>query len=191
VSENAPSVAPPIVQTPIAGGVAHLQLRIFQVFVNVEGLKIPGRRILGLITLPTRKRYGFYAVMLVAAGEESKPPLLLSLAKDALVEEFSPLSRIPPEAWHMQMVDWRMVGAAPPMFQDPGCIDSGWGAAWYDMADGAAKQHRYRLAKARLWKGRRAKAVRVPKEAAGKVAAKEQPVSAELRHEQHDGASNK
>jgi len=162
VSGDALSALPPVVNAATAGGKAHLQLRIFQVFVNVEGLTIPGRRILGLVTLPSRKRYGFYAVMLIAAGEESKPPLLLSLAKDALVEEFSPLSRIPPEAWHMQMVDWRMVGAAPPMFQDPGCIDSGWGAAWYDMADAAAKQHRYRLAKARLWKGRRAKVARTP-----------------------------
>jgi len=189
VSSNTLPVMPPAAQTPVGAGMAHSQLRIFQVFVNVEGLKIPGRRILGLITLPTRKRYGFYAVMLVAAGEESRPPLLLSLAKDALVEEFSPLSRIPPEAWQAQMVDWRMVGAAPPMFQDPGCIDSGWGAAWYDMADAAAKQHRYRLAKARLWKGRRAKAVLTPHGPKDKRAANDRPVPTQSEHEQREGVS--
>lgn len=142
------------------GGPAHSQLRIFQVFVNVEGLKIRRRTMLGLISLPTRKRYGFYAVMLIAADEGSKPPLLLSLAQEVLIDEFAPVSGTSPESWQVQMVDWRMVGATPPMFQQSGCIDNDWGAAWYDMADDKAKQHRYRLTKIRLWKGRRAKRTR-------------------------------
>jgi hypothetical protein len=80
---------PGAVQTATAAGRAHSPLRIFQVFVNVDGLRIRGRRLLGLIPLPSWKRYGFYAVILIAADEESKPPLLLALARDALVDEFS------------------------------------------------------------------------------------------------------
>ena len=56
-------------------------MRIFQVFVNAEGLRIRGRRWLRWFTLPSWQRYGFYAVMLVAADAESKPPLLLALAR--------------------------------------------------------------------------------------------------------------
>lgn len=136
----------------------HAQLRIYQVFVNVEGLEIRIRKpFLGIIPFAQRKQFGFYAVMMLAAPELSKPPLLLGLAKDALADEFAPLSRRAPEQWHIQQVEWRETGAAPPMFQQPGCIDQDWGAAWYELGDEAAKQHRYRLAKARLWKGRRAK----------------------------------
>jgi len=43
------------------------------------------------------------------------------------------------------------------MFQQPGCVDDGWGAAWYELSDEKAKAQRYRLTKLRLWKGRRAK----------------------------------
>lgn len=145
------------VQPVTATGGEHSLLRIFQLFVNVDGLRIRGRRILGVIPVPSWKRYGFYAVLLVAAAEESKPPLLLALARDALADEFSSVSPTPRESWSVQMMDWRMVGAAPPLFQQPGCIDDGWGAAWYESADQKAKQHRYRLVEIRLWKGRRAK----------------------------------
>ena len=152
-----PSGSPGIHPAPLPAQPGHRQLRIFQAFVNVEGLKLQVRKIFGWLPLPTRKRYGFFAVILLAAGEDTKPPLLLSLALDALLAEFSPLSATPPQLWRVQLVDWRLIGAAPPLFQQPGCIDSGWGAAWYDMADSAAKKHRYRMAKLRLWQGRRAK----------------------------------
>lgn len=126
-------------------------------FVNVEGLRVRGRLLLRFFTLPSWKRYGFYAVMLVAADEESKPPLLLTLAREALVAEFAPISPTPAPSWRITIVDWRKVGAAPPQFQQPGCIDAEWGAAWYESADEKAKQQRYRLTKLRLWKGQRAK----------------------------------
>lgn len=148
-----PGAAQPVTAT----GTRHSRLRIFQVFVNVDGLRIRGRRILGLIPLPSWKRYGFYAVLLIAADEESKPPSLLALARDALVDDFTSLSPTSPESWGVQMMDWRMVGAAPPLFQQPGCIDDDWGAAWYESADEKAKQHRYRLVKIRLWNGKRAR----------------------------------
>lgn len=138
-----------------ATGGAHSSLRIFQVFVNVDGLRVRVRRLLGVI--PSWKRYGFYAVMLIAANAESESPLLLALARDALADEFSPLSCTSLESWSVQMMDWRMVGAAPPLFQRPGCIDDGWAAAWYESADEKAKQHRYRLVKIRLWEGKRAR----------------------------------
>ncbi|MDX8412259.1 MAG: hypothetical protein R8K46_10395 [Mariprofundaceae bacterium] len=137
---------------------AHALLRIYQVFVNVEGLQVRIHKpLFGVIPFSRRKRFGFYAVMMLAAPEASKPPLLLSLARDALADEFAPLSRSAPDTWHIEQVEWRETGVAPPMFQQPGCIDQDWGAAWYELDDMAAKQHRYRLAKARLWKGRRAK----------------------------------
>jgi len=138
-------------------GRAHSRLRIFQVFVNVEGLRVRGRRLLRFLTLPSWKRYGFYAVMLIAADEESKPPLLLALAQETLIAEFAPISPTPAASWNLSMMDWRKVGAAPPFFQQPGCIDRDWGAAWYESADEKAKQQRYRLTKLRLWKGQRAK----------------------------------
>ncbi|HUY01673.1 MAG TPA: hypothetical protein VMV33_00170 [Rhodocyclaceae bacterium] len=140
-----------------ASGRAHSPMRIFQVFINVDGLRIRARRILRFIPLPSWKRYGFYAVMLVAAVEDSKPPLLLALAREALVAEFAAISPTPGESWSTKMIDWRLVGAAPPLFQQPGCIDSGWGAAWYESTDEKAKQQRYRLTKLRLWQGQRAK----------------------------------
>lgn len=144
-------------QTSTANGRAHAQLRIFQVFVNADGLRIRSRRVLRFIPLPNWKRYGFYAVLLIAAAEDSKPPLLLALAREALIAEFASISPTPAKSWRMQIMDWRMVGAAPPLFQEPGCIDNDWGAAWYESADDKAKQQRYRLTKLRLWKGRRAK----------------------------------
>jgi hypothetical protein len=140
-----------------AYGHAHRQMRIFQAFVNVEGLRLRVRRFFGWLELPTFRRYGFFSVILLAADADAKPPLLLSLAKDTLITEFSPLTSTPTHLWRVRLEDWRMVGAAPPFFQQPGCIDSGWGAAWYDINDPSAKGHRYRLAKLRLWKGRRAK----------------------------------
>ncbi len=142
---------------PATHGKAHARLRVFQVFVNVEGIKMRKRGIMQFISLLSRKKHGFYSVMLVAAEEDSMPPFLLSLVRGTLLGEFSLLSHTPPESWRMKLVDWRMVGMAPPMFQQHGCIDSNWGAAWYDMADEAAKKHRYRLTKLRLWKGKRAR----------------------------------
>lgn len=132
--------------------------RIFQLFVNAEGLDVRvGRTLFGLIPLGRRKSFGLYAVMLIAAPEGSKPPLLLALAADALAGEFAPLSLTPPEEWQVSQVEWRDAGAAPPMFRQPGCIDQEWGAAWYELGDEAAKQHRCRLVRTRLWRGRRAK----------------------------------
>ena len=140
------------------GSAPYGRLRIYQVFVNVEGLEVNIKRpILGFIPYSRKKEYGFYAVMMLAAPEASLPPLLLSLAKEALAYEFAPVSITTPEQWQIEQVEWRETGAAPPMFQQPGCIDQDWGAAWYELGDDKAKQHRYRLAKARLWKGRRAK----------------------------------
>jgi hypothetical protein len=159
------------------GGMDHAPLRIYQVFVNVEGIKMRKRGIMRLISLLSRKKHGFYAVMLVAATEDSKPPLLLSLVNGTLMDEFSLLSHTPPESWHIKMVDWRMVGMAPPMFQAPGCIDNDWAAAWYDMADEKAKKHRYRLTKLRLWKGKRAKSNPPPKGHKGKQSVSTQPVA--------------
>ena len=150
----------PIQPVQPAGGRAHAQLRVFQVFVNVEGIRMRKRGLMRLVSLLSRQWHGFYAVMLVAAEEGSRPPLLLSLVRDVLMEEFAPLSFTPPESWQIKLVDWRMVGMSPPMFQQPGCIDQDWGAAWYDMADDKARQHRYRLTRRRLWEGRRAKTAR-------------------------------
>ena len=144
-------------QTPAANDRGPSRLRIFQVFVNAEGLRIRGRRWLRWFTLPSWQRYGFYAVMLVAADAESKPPLLLALARQALIAEFAPISPTPAQSWRTTMMDWRKIGAAPPLIQQPGCIDADWGAAWYRTADDKAKQQRYRLAKLRLWTGQRAK----------------------------------
>ena len=150
-----------------ADGRAHARLRIFQVFVNVDGLRIHGRPLLRFFSLPSWKRYGFYAVMLIAADEDSKPPLLLALARDTLIAEFAAISPTPAQSWSAQMVDWRMVGAAPPFFRQPGCIDQDWGAAWYASSDERAKQQRYRLTKLRLWQGRRARNGAAGKSAAG------------------------
>lgn len=144
-------------QLSTTNGQVHSQLRIFQVFVEVDGLRIRGRRTLRFIPLSNWKRYGFYAVLLIAAAEESKPPLLMALAREALIAEFASISPTPTKSWRMRVMDWRLVGAAPPMFQQPGCIDNDWGAAWYESMDEKAKKHRYRLTKLRLWKGRRAK----------------------------------
>lgn len=156
----------------------HPPLRIFQVFVNVDQLRIRRRCFWGLLSLPTWKHYGFYAVMLIAAYEGSKPQLLLALAREALVDEFSPLSATSPKSWNAQMIEWRMVGAAPPLFQQPGCIDDDWGAAWYESADQKAKEHRYRLVKVRLWQGKRATRRPPAKQSAGRLSGeKDRPES--------------
>lgn len=177
-NENVITFAP----NATAGVKAHAQLRVFQVFVNVEGIKIRKRGIMRFISWLSRKKYGFYSVMLVAAEEDSMPPFLLSLVKGTLMDEFSLLSRTPPESWQIQLVDWRMVGMAPPMFQQHGCIDSNWGAAWYDMADESAKKHRYRLTKLRLWQGRRAKENRSPNKVKAKRSVSDQPVNTQTGH---------
>ncbi len=172
-----------------ANGKAHAQLRVFQVFVNVEGIRIRKRGIMRFLSLLSRKKHGFYSVMLVAAEEDSMPPLLLSLVKGTLMDEFSLLSRTPAESWQIKLVDWRMVGMAPPMFQQHGCIDSNWGAAWYDMADESAKKHRYRLTKLRLWKGKRAKLSPPPKKTMGKRPLSDQPVNDQTEYFQHERLS--
>ncbi|HHJ13336.1 MAG TPA: hypothetical protein ENJ79_03035 [Gammaproteobacteria bacterium] len=177
-SENVISFAP----LAAAVGKAHVQLRVFQVFVNVEGISIRKRGIMRLVSLLSRKKHGFYSVMLVAAEEDSMPPFLLSLVKDTLMEEFALLSRTPPESWQIKLVDWRMVGMAPPMFQQHGCIDSNWGAAWYDMADESAKKHRYRLTKLRLWQGKRAKVNRPPKKNKHKPSVNDQVANPQTEH---------
>ncbi len=137
---------------------AYQRLRIYQLFLNVEGVNVRiNRPVLGFIPFIKRKQFGFYAVMMLAAPESSKPPFLLSLAHEALADEFASICIGSPDSWRVQQIGWREAGAAPPMFQQSGCIDQDWGAAWYELGDETAKQHRYRLAKARLWKGRRAK----------------------------------
>jgi hypothetical protein len=138
------------------------RLRLYQVFVNVEGLEVRIQQpLLGFIPRTKKKEFGFYAVMMLAAPESSLPPLLLGMAKETLADEFASLSRSTPEEWIIQQVEWRETGAAPPMFQQPGCVDQDWGATWYELGDKKTKKHRYRLAKARLWKGHRAKRVAV------------------------------
>jgi len=141
-------------------GFAHGSLRIYQVFVNVEGVCAPIRHPL-LNVIPWRlrpaKTFGFYAVLMLAAETGTRPPMLLSMAMDVLEDEFSGMSKTPAEQWESSMEQWREVAVAPPMFQQAGCIDDGWGAAWYELGDEKAKSQRYRLTKIRLWKGRRSK----------------------------------
>lgn len=179
----------PFAPLAAAVGKAHLRLRVFQVFVNVEGIRIRKRGIMRLVSLLSRRRYGFYSVMLVAAEEDSMPPLLLSLVKDALMEEFALLSRTPPQSWQIKLVDWRMVGMAPPTFQQQGCIDGNWGAAWYDMADEAARKHRYRLTKRRLWQGKRARPGRPARKNVNKPPANDQAASPPATHFEHERSS--
>jgi len=149
------------ISTAVGAGQAHSRLRLFQVFVNSEGIRVPIRHPL-LNFLPWRyrpaKTFGFYAVLMLAANEGTLPPMLLSMAQQVLAEQFGQMSRTEPADWVGKMVQWREVGVAPPMFQQPGCIDDGWGAAWYEFGDEKTKAQRYRLTKLRLWKGRRAKA---------------------------------
>ncbi|MES0371269.1 MAG: hypothetical protein ABUK11_03230 [Mariprofundaceae bacterium] len=156
--ESSPENLPESATAEKVEGSSHTLLRIYQLFVNVEGLDVRiNQPVFGFIPFVKKKQFGFYAVMMLAAPVSSKPPFLLSLAHEALADEFESISSSSPDAWCVQQVDWREAGAAPPMFQQPGCVDQDWGAAWYELGDEAAKQHRYRLAKARLWKGRRAK----------------------------------
>jgi len=143
-------------------GFAHGLLRIYQVFVNVEGVCAPIRHpLLNIIPWRLRpaKTFGFYAVLMLAAEMDTRPPMLLSMAMAVLADEFSGMSKTPAEHWQSRMEMWREVALAPPMFQQTGCIDDGWGAAWYELGDEKAKRQRYRLSKIRLWKGRRAKPV--------------------------------
>ncbi len=131
---------------------AHSVLRVYDVFVNVEGLRVRvPKPLLGFIPFGASKRFGFYVVMMLAAPKSSEPALLLSLAKAALAEEFAPISRSSPDEWQIQQVNCREVGAAPPMFQQPGCVDQDWGALWYELGDEAAKRDRFELATTRLW----------------------------------------
>jgi len=131
---------------------AHCVLRVYDVFANVEGLRVRvPKPLLGFIPFGVSKRFGLYVVMKLAAPASSEPALLLRLAKAALAEEFASISRSSPHEWRIQQLNCREVGAAPPMFQQPGCIDQDWGALWYELGDEAAKRDRYELAKTRLW----------------------------------------
>ncbi len=146
---------------PVAGaGFSHSRLRLYQAFVNIEGIRVPIRHPL-LNFLPWRYRpsriFGFYAVLMLAAEDGTRPPMLLSMTQQVLADHFGQMSRTEPDSWVCKMEQWREVGVAPPMFQQPGCVDDGWGAAWYVLGDEKAKAQRYRLTKLRLWKGRRAK----------------------------------
>jgi len=141
-------------------GFAHASLRIYQVFVNVEGIRVPIRHpLLNIIPWHLRptKVFGFYAVLMLASEMDTRPPMLLSMAIDVLADEFAGMSKTPAGDWQIHMEQWREAGVAPPMFQQAGCIEDGWGAAWYELGDEKAKRQRYRLSKARLWKRRRAK----------------------------------
>jgi len=141
-------------------GFSHRLLRLYQVFVNVEGVRVPLRHpminILPWVWRPS-KLFGFYSVIMLAAGKGAKPPMLLSMAQEILSEEFASMSKTPSEDWVVRMEQWRETGVAPPMFQQPGCVNDGWGAAWYEMGNEREKGQRYRLTRIRLWKGRRAK----------------------------------
>jgi len=141
-------------------GYAHRQLRLYQVFVHVEGVQVPIRHPL-VNVIPWRWRptrhFGFYTVLMLAAEEGTKPPMLLSIAQEVLADAFAQMSKTLPEDWAMKMEQWRELGVAPPMFQQPGCVEDGWGAAWYELGNEKDKGQRYRLVKTRLWKGHRAK----------------------------------
>jgi len=130
----------------------HSVLRAYDVFISVEGLRVRvPKPLFGFIPFGVSKRFGFYVVMRLAAPESSEPALLLSLARAALAEEFAPISRSSPDKWQLQQINCRELGAAPPMFQQPVCIDQDWGALWYELGDETAKRARYELAKTRLW----------------------------------------
>jgi len=126
----------------------------------VEGVCVPLRHPM-INFLPWRWRpskvFGLYAVIMLAAEEGTKPPMLLSMAREVLADEFAPMSKTQPGDWVLRMEQWRETGVAPPMFQQAGCVDDGWGAAWYEMGNERDKGQRYRLTKTRLWKGRRAR----------------------------------
>jgi hypothetical protein len=127
-------------------------LRVYDVFVSVEGLlvRVP-KPLLGFIPFSVSRKFGLFVVMRLAAPESGETSLLLSLAKAALAEEFAPISRSSPDEWHIQQINRREAGAAPPMFRQPGCVDQDWGALWYELGDEAVKRDRYELAKTRLW----------------------------------------
>ncbi len=127
-------------------------LRVYDVFVNVEGLRVRvPKPLLGFIPFGVSKKFGLFVVMRIAAPESSESSLLLSLARAALADEFSPISRSSPDEWRIQQINCREAGAAPPMFQQPGCVDQDWGALWYELGNEAVKRDRYELAKTRLW----------------------------------------
>ena len=128
------------------------KLRIYDVFVNVEGLRVRvPRPLLGFIPFAVSKHFGLYAVMVIAAPEAGESTLLLDLAKAALADEFAAVSRSSPQEWRIQQLDRRDVGVAPPEIQQPDCIEQDWGALWYEIGDESAKSERYELAKTRLW----------------------------------------
>ncbi len=131
---------------------AHSDLLIYDVFINVEGLRVRvPRPLFGFIPFGVSKQFGFYVVMKFAAPGSSEPGLLLSLARSALASEFAPVSKSSPDEWQLRQINCRELGAAAPMFQQPDCVDQDWGALWYEIGDEAAKQSRYELAKKRLW----------------------------------------
>jgi len=128
------------------------ELRIYDIFVNVEGLRLRvPKPLLGFIPFSVSKHFGLYAVMVLAAPEACESTLLLDLAKSALADEFARVSRSSPQAWRIQQIDLRAVGVAPPTIQQPDCIEQDWGALWYELGDESAKTERYELAKKRLW----------------------------------------
>jgi len=130
----------------------HSVLRVYDVFVNVEGLQIRvPKPLFGFIPFSVNRKFGLYVVMMLAAPESSDSAFLLSLAKAALAEEFAPISRNSVNEWQTQQIDCREVGAAPPIIQQPDCINQEWGALWYELGDESAKLERYELAKTRLW----------------------------------------
>lgn len=131
---------------------AHVELRVYDVFVIVEGLRVRvPKPLLGFIPFGVSKRFGFYSVIRLAAPESCETALLLDLVRAELAEEFAPISRNPPHEWRIQQINCRQTGAAVPISQQPGCVDRGWGALWYALKDEAAKRDRYELAKTRLW----------------------------------------
>jgi len=128
------------------------ELRIYDAFVNVEGLRVRvPKPLLGFIPFTVSKYFGLYAVLVIAAPEASESALLLALAKSALADEFGPVSRSSPQQWRIQQIDRRDVGLAPATIREPGCIEQDWGALWYELGDETAKSERYEMAKTRLW----------------------------------------
>ncbi|MFV2004311.1 MAG: hypothetical protein ACC650_03855 [Gammaproteobacteria bacterium] len=127
-------------------------LFVYDVFVNVEGLRIKvPKPLLGFIPFSISKRFGLYVVMKLAAPVSSESKLLLRLTKMAIAEEFGAISLSLPDKWQIQQISCRELGEAPSIFQQPACIDQDWGALWYELGDESAKHDRYQLAKKRLW----------------------------------------
>ncbi|MFV2055059.1 MAG: hypothetical protein ACC707_01275, partial [Thiohalomonadales bacterium] len=59
----------------------HSELRIYDIFVNVEGLRLRvPRPLFGFIPFSVSKGFGLYAVMILAAPARAESTLLLGLA---------------------------------------------------------------------------------------------------------------